>query len=70
MFAQDPGEIALFRTTPATDVTGNFLRYARPLIGEDWPDVPLEGCLQRFVRLQPIRAETRLAAYVPEAHRE
>ncbi|MEN8165647.1 MAG: 6-phosphofructokinase, partial [Acidobacteriota bacterium] len=56
-------------TPSRTDVTDDFLKYALPLIGEDWPEVTLEGGLQRFARLRPVYAETRLAEYVPEAHR-
>ncbi len=52
-----------------TDVTDEFVRYARPLIGDDWPSVPLVGGLQRFARLKPIFAEKRLPAYVPQAYR-
>jgi 6-phosphofructokinase 1 len=52
-----------------TDVTDDFVRYARPLIGEDWPGVPLVGGLQRFARLKPAFAGKKLAQYVPQAHR-
>ncbi len=52
-----------------TDVTDDFLKYAMPLVGDDWPGVPLEGGLQRFARLRPVYAETRLEEYVPEAYR-
>jgi 6-phosphofructokinase len=52
-----------------TDVTDDFVRYARPLIGDDWPSVPLVNGLQRFARLQPIFAAQRLPAYVPQAYR-
>ena len=51
------------------DLTDDFLRYARPLIGEDWPSVPLVGGLQRFARLEPLFAEKRLDAYVPQGLR-
>jgi 6-phosphofructokinase 1 len=51
------------------DVTDDFVRYARPLIGDAWPAVPLVNGRQRFARLQPIFAETRLPAYVPQASR-
>jgi 6-phosphofructokinase 1 len=51
------------------DVTDDFLDYARPLIGEDWPSVPLIGGRQRFARLQPRFAEKRLDTYVPQALR-
>jgi 6-phosphofructokinase 1 len=52
-----------------TDVTDDFVRYARPLIGDDWPAVPLLDGRQRFARLKPIFAEKRLPAYVPQAYR-
>ena len=52
-----------------TDVTDDFVRYARPLIGEDWPAIPLVDGRQRFARLQPIFAAQRLPAYVPQSYR-
>ncbi|HID89638.1 MAG TPA: diphosphate--fructose-6-phosphate 1-phosphotransferase [Anaerolineales bacterium] len=52
-----------------TDVTDDFVRYARPLVGDDWPSVPLVNGIQRFARLRPILAEKRLPAYVPWAYR-
>ena len=57
--------IALSRT----DVSDDFVRYARPLIGDDWPSVPLVGGIQRFARFKPIFAEKRLPEYVPQAYR-
>jgi 6-phosphofructokinase len=51
------------------DVTDAFLQYARPLIGEGWPAIPLVDGRQRFARLQPAFAEKKLPAYVPEAKR-
>jgi 6-phosphofructokinase 1 len=51
------------------DVTDDFVRYARPLIGEDWPSIPLIDGRQRFARIQPLFAAQKLAAYVPEAYR-
>ncbi len=50
------------------DVTDDFVRYARPLIGDDWVSVPLIGGIQRFARLLPLFAKKRLPAYVPEAY--
>jgi len=50
------------------DVTDDFVRYARPLIGEEWARVPLEGGLQRFARLRPVFAERKLPSYTPEAY--
>ncbi len=52
-----------------TDVTDEFVRYARPLTGDDWPSVPLVGGLERFARLKPIFAEKCLPAYIPQAYR-
>ena len=51
------------------DVTDDFVRYARPLIGDDWPSIPLVDGRQRFARLQPIFAAQALPAYVPQALR-
>jgi 6-phosphofructokinase 1 len=51
------------------DVTDDFVRYARPLIGEGWVNVPLEGGLPRFARLRPVFAARRCAPYVPQAYR-
>lgn len=52
------------------DVTDDFIRYARPLIGDDWPSVPLVGGIQRFARIRRIMAPKRLPEYVPQAHRK
>ena len=51
------------------DVTDDFVRYARPLIGDDWPSIPLVDGLQRFARLKPIFASQTLASYTPQALR-
>lgn len=51
------------------DVTDDFVRYAMPLIGRDWPSIPLVNGLQRFARLQKTFAPQRLPAYTPQAHR-
>ena len=50
------------------DVTDDFVRYAQPLIGEEWVRVPLEKGIQRFTRLAPVFAEKKCAAYKPEAY--
>jgi 6-phosphofructokinase len=52
-----------------TDVTDAFVDYARPLIGSDWPSVPLVGGLQRFARLKPLLADKLLPSYVPQSYR-
>ena len=52
------------------DVTDEFLSYVRPLIGNDWPSVPLVNGLQRFARFRPVLAEKKLPAYIPEAYQK
>ncbi|MGC9347656.1 MAG: diphosphate--fructose-6-phosphate 1-phosphotransferase [Anaerolineae bacterium] len=52
-----------------TDVTDHFVRYARPLIGDGWPMVPLIDGRQRFAQLDHVFAETVLEAYVPQEYR-
>lgn len=49
------------------DVTDDFVRYARPLIGDTWPAVPLLDGRQRFSRPRPIFADPKLPQYVPQA---
>jgi ATP-dependent phosphofructokinase / diphosphate-dependent phosphofructokinase len=51
-----------------TDVTDEFVRYARPLMGDAWPAVPLIDGRQRFARLVPTFAAQLLASYVPQAY--
>jgi len=48
------------------DVTDDFIAYARPLIGERWPDIPVEDGLQRFTCFKPVFAATQCDAYTPE----
>jgi 6-phosphofructokinase len=56
-------------TPSRTDVTDDFVTYARPLIGEDWPSVPLVNGRQRFTHFKRIFAEQKLPKYVPQAQR-
>jgi 6-phosphofructokinase 1 len=51
------------------DVTDAFLRYARPLIGDDMLTLPMIDGRQRLARLSPIYAQQKLPKYVPEADR-
>jgi 6-phosphofructokinase 1 len=51
------------------DVTDAFLDYAQPLIGEDWPSVPVINGRQRFTRFAPNFAEKKLPAYELQAAR-
>jgi hypothetical protein len=52
------------------DVTDDFVDYARPLIGDEWPDIPIVDGLQRFSRLLPIVADPLCSAYIPERLRD
>jgi 6-phosphofructokinase len=52
-----------------TDVTDDFVRYARPLIGYEWPAIPMVDGLQRFARLERRFAPQVLSAYVPQSYR-
>lgn len=51
------------------DVTDDFVRYAKPLVGDDWPSVPLIDGRQRFAQLQRIFADKKLRDYVPVGYR-
>lgn len=51
------------------DVTDDFLDYAQPLIGEDWPSVPVVGGRQRFTRFAPHFADRKLPEYELQAAR-
>jgi 6-phosphofructokinase 1 len=52
------------------DVTDDFVRYAKPLAGEDWASVPVVGGRQRFARFAPIFAGKKLPAYELQALRK
>ena len=52
-----------------TDVTDDFVRYARPLVGDEMVSLPMIHGRQRFSRIEPIYAGQRLPKYVPEADR-
>lgn len=52
------------------DVTDDFIRYARPLLGDEWPFIPLEDGLQRFARLHICFVDKRCPAYVPVSYRK
>lgn len=49
------------------DVSDDFLKYVRPLIGEDMVSVPIIDGRQRLARLKPIFADKRLPAYTLQA---
>ncbi|HKK43362.1 MAG TPA: hypothetical protein VJ963_13190, partial [Bacteroidales bacterium] len=52
------------------DVTDDFLAYVRPLIGEDWPSVPIINGRQRFTRFEMKFADKKLEEYIPQAYRQ
>jgi 6-phosphofructokinase len=52
-----------------SDVTDDFVRYARPLVGDDMIALPMIGGRQRMARLEPLLVEKKLPAYVPQADR-
>jgi 6-phosphofructokinase 1 len=56
-------------TSSRTDVTDDFVRYARPLIGDSWPTIPLVDGIQRFTCFEKIFAAQVLESYVPQAYR-
>ncbi len=60
---------AAWITPSRRDVTDAFVAYARPLIGDDWPTVPLVGGLARFARFEPVFAPKRCKGYIPQALR-
>ncbi len=51
------------------DVTDEFVAYAQPLLGDEWPPLRLENGLQRFARLRRVMLPQRLPAYIPHNHR-
>jgi len=51
------------------DVTDSFVEYASPLLGDGAHEVPMEGNLPRFARLEAVFADKRCAEYVPQGYR-
>lgn len=49
------------------DVTDDFVRYAKPLVGGDMISLPMIDGRQRMTRFQPIFAERKLPEYIPQA---
>jgi 6-phosphofructokinase len=56
-------------TANGYDVTNDFVKYARPLIGDDMVTLPIIDGRVRFARLKPIFADQKLPKYVPQADR-
>ncbi|MEZ5943292.1 MAG: diphosphate--fructose-6-phosphate 1-phosphotransferase [Planctomycetaceae bacterium] len=57
-------------TPCGTDVTDEFVKYARPLIGDNWVSVPMIDGRLRLAKLKPIFADQKLPKYVPQADRK
>ncbi|RMF91834.1 MAG: diphosphate--fructose-6-phosphate 1-phosphotransferase [Planctomycetota bacterium] len=51
------------------DVTDDFIRYARPLIGNEMISLPVIDGRHRLTRFEPLFAEKKLPEYVPQADR-
>jgi 6-phosphofructokinase len=56
-------------TDSGYDVTDDFVKYARPLIGDDMVTLPVLNGRLRFARLKPIFADQKLPKYVPQGDR-
>jgi 6-phosphofructokinase 1 len=52
------------------DVTDDFVRYAKPLVGEGMVSMPIVDGRYRMTRLRPIYAAQKLPPYVPQADRK
>lgn len=52
------------------DVTDEFVRYARPLVGEDMVTLPMIDGRQRLTRFAPKHASQKLPKYIPQADRK
>jgi ATP-dependent phosphofructokinase / diphosphate-dependent phosphofructokinase len=52
-------------TKDGLDVTDDFVHYAKPLIGNDWPEIAIEDGLQRFSRFNVRFIEKKLPPYLP-----
>jgi ATP-dependent phosphofructokinase / diphosphate-dependent phosphofructokinase len=47
------------------DVTDDFIKYAKPLIGDGWPKIPIEDGIQRFSRLSQKTIGKKTKEYIP-----
>ena len=57
-------------TPSGCDVTDEFVRYAKPLVGSDMITLPTIDGRQRMTRFAPIFAEQKLSKYIPQADRK
>ena len=56
-------------TADGMDVTDDFVKYCQPLIGNDWPSIPLINGRMRLAQLQPLFSDQKLPKYIPQADR-
>ncbi len=56
-------------SSDGSDVTDDFVRYARPLIGDDMVNLPMTDGRQRLTRFEKIYAKQQLQQYVPQGER-
>jgi 6-phosphofructokinase 1 len=56
-------------TAAGNDVTDDFLKYAKPLVGEGMVSLPMIDGRQRLTRLEKKFAAQKLPKYVPQADR-
>lgn len=52
-----------------TDVTDDFVNYAKPLIGTDYVNVPLIDGRLRLAKMKKLFADQKLGSYTPQADR-
>ena len=52
------------------DVTDEFVKYAKPLLGSEMVSLPLIDGRQRLTRFRPLFAEKKLPVYQPQADRK
>ncbi len=56
-------------TKDGLDVTDDFIKYAQPLIGTNWPNIPIENGIQRFAKFDIKCEEKKLNKYLPQTLR-
>jgi 6-phosphofructokinase 1 len=52
------------------DVSDEFIRYAQPLLGDRWPETPLQDGLPRYARLKQVFLDKRCPPYQPVSWRK
>jgi len=56
-------------TADGMDVTDDFVKYCKPLVGNDWPSIPMINGRMRLAQLQPLFSDQKLPKYIPQADR-